>query len=75
MARNTPDIHCNGCGKAILDKEDGVRVAQGKVVDGDFEEKKEWGVMHRACFNKSIDHPDNVYAALKEEAKRQSRGR
>lgn len=67
---DTP-IRCSGCGKPILDGEETKRIADGKIKAGSFEEKKQWGVLHRSCFNRSVDSPTTVL----DELKKQARGR
>ena len=62
---------CSGCGKPIVDGEDTQRIAAGKMREGAFDEKKEWGILHRSCFNRSIDSP----TAVLDELKKQARGR
>ncbi len=60
---------CNGCGKPLEEGDDTVRIALGKAKKKSFTETKEWGVMHRSCFNRSIDSP----SATMDELKRQAR--
>jgi hypothetical protein len=60
---------CNGCGKAIDDGAPFKRVVNTVQKGGVAKDRKEWGVFHESCFNKSFDHPD----AVLEEMKRQSR--
>jgi hypothetical protein len=72
MAVNTI-IRCSGCGKP-LDLEGKtaqkvVRIMNGKLKNGLYVEGKEWGVLHEACFNRSIDSPD----AVLDEVRRQAR--
>lgn len=73
MAAND-SIRCSGCGKP-LDLTEGktaqkvVRITNGKLKNGVYVEGKEWGVLHEACFNRSIDSPD----AVLDEVRRQAR--
>lgn len=62
------EIRCNagGCGLVFKPGDDQIRIASGTFTKGRFKEKKEWGLMHRSCFNRSIDSPD----ATMEEVRR-----
>ena len=64
---DTP-TRCSGCGKPIEDGDDTKRIADGKMKEGEFAEKKEWAVMHRSCFNRSIDSPTAAFDELKKQA-------
>lgn len=62
-------IRCVGCGKSIDEGEDTKRVADGKIRRGTFEERKEWGVMHRSCYNRRADAPQSTLDEMKGQAK------
>jgi hypothetical protein len=58
-----------GCGRVFEPGDELIRVAAGTFRNkGGFKEKKEWGLMHRSCFNRAIDSPD----ATMEEVRRLS---
>lgn len=59
---------CNGCGKPI-DNEDSTRIVRGRIREGSFKERKEFGLFHDGCFNRSFDHPDTVLDEMKRLAR------
>jgi hypothetical protein len=61
---------CAGCGKPLADGEDAKRISDGKIREGEFEERKEWGVMHRSCHNRRADGPDATLDELRRQARR-----
>jgi hypothetical protein len=62
-------IRCVGCGKVIEDGPKTARVSIGKLVEGAFEEAKEWGVMHEGCFEQSVESPASALAKIRKLAK------
>lgn len=62
-------VRCVGCGKLIEDGEDYRRIVEGKVRDGEFEDKKEYGRMHRSCYNRRADAPQATMDELRRQAK------
>lgn len=72
MAANDTHPRCSGCGKPLDEGKTSsrvMRIAQGKMKNGVYVEGKEWGVLHEACFHRSIDSPD----AVLDEVRRQAR--
>jgi len=67
MTESTP--RCSGCGKPIEVGDETKRIADGKMKEDGFSEKKEWAVMHRGCFNRSIDSPTAALDELKRIAR------
>lgn len=68
MAKQTDDteeVRCAGCGKIVENGDDTTRISQGKMSQGEFREKKLWGVMHRFCFNRAIDSPEAVLEEIR----------
>lgn len=59
------ELRCAGCGKTIERGDDVTRVAEGALTTAGFREKKEWGVLHRSCFNRAIGSPDAVLEELR----------
>ena len=51
------------------DRSKAMRTANGMVESGIFTEKKEWGVMHEACFDQSHESPDSALAKIRKLAK------
>jgi hypothetical protein len=61
--------NCAGCGKKIGPGEITMRVARGKMGQrGAFNEEKEWGLLHQACFDRAVDNPDALFKAIQEQA-------
>jgi hypothetical protein len=56
---------CSGCGKIIGIGDNVARVAMGTLAEGGFREVKEWGIMHRSCFNRAIGSPDAVLEEIR----------
>lgn len=67
LMTNQNQKRCAGCGKPLEGKV--IRLTKGKYKKGEFEEGREWGVLHAECFDRAVDSPD---AAL-EEVRRQAR--
>ena len=66
---NTKQERCAGCGNQLEVGDDVVRIAHGIRGKGvPFRERGQWGVLHRSCFNRSIDSP----AAVRDEILRAS---
>lgn len=59
------NTRCAGCGEPIHKGAKTVEILMGSFAEGPkpLTESERWGIMHRSCFNKSIDSPD---AALEE---------
>jgi len=69
MSKPEKTQRCGGCGKPILEGDAVARIALGKMVDGEFTEKKEYVLLHQSpCFNRAVDSP----MAVLDEVKRQS---
>lgn len=62
-------VRCAGCGKEINPGLKSVRIATGKIAEGEFAESREWGVMHEDCFDRSIESPASALAKIKKLAK------
>jgi len=60
------ELRCAGCGKPIERGADVARVAEGTLSTNGFREKKEWGILHRSCFNRAIGSPDAVLEELRQ---------
>ena len=63
------EVRCVGCGKTIAEGEDTKRVSDGKIRQGEFLERKEWGVLHRSCYNRRADAPQATMDELRRQAK------
>jgi hypothetical protein len=60
------DLRCDGCGKVVDTGSDVARVAMGTyTVTNGFREKKQWGILHRSCFNRAIGSPDAVLEEIR----------
>jgi hypothetical protein len=60
---------CAGCGKDIEPEQIVARVAIGTVGPrGAFQEQKEWGKLHKECFDRAVDNPDAVFNAIQKQA-------
>lgn len=63
------EIRCAGCGKPVEVDQEVARVAIGTVGPrGAFQEKREWGILHKDCFDRAVDNPDALFKAIKEQA-------
>jgi hypothetical protein len=60
------ELRCSGCGKIIEKGDECARVAMGSIAASGFREKKEWGILHRSCFNRAIGSPEAVLEELRE---------
>lgn len=59
-------VRCAGCGEVIQPGERTVEISTGAYQGPGpklLTESERWGVMHKSCFNRSIDSPE---AALEE---------
>jgi len=68
---NMPEatVRCGGCGKPIVDGDETRRIAAGKMQKGRNVEKKEWAVLHRSCFNRTVDSPSATLDELNRQAR------
>lgn len=66
------DVRCAICGKLVKDGDPIMQVAVGRLVDGEPETKKTWGVAHRSCFNRALPSPraalDEIRRMVKSKA-------
>jgi len=60
---------CVGCGKVLENGSKTRRTADGKRVEGKFQESKEWGEMHELCFDESVESPASSLARIRKLAK------
>ena len=63
-------IRCAGCGKPGEDGVLAVRIALGKTSGAKFGVTKEWGKLHRKCFEGAIDSPSATMAEVRRQAKK-----
>lgn len=70
LNKKTPEIRCAGCGKLVLEGEDCVNISVGKLgEDLKFNEKKPWGVLHRSCFSRAVESPQETLDEIKRLSK------
>lgn len=63
-------VRCAGCGQVLEDGAKTIRVSIGKNTGSNFTESREWGRLHEACFESSIESPDVALARVRKLAKR-----
>lgn len=64
------DTRCTGCGEVFKDGDESISITEGKIRKGVHKQSGVWGVLHRSCFNRTIDSPN----ATMEEVRRLSEG-
>lgn len=53
-------IRCIGCGKPVEPGQAACQILFGRMGEGEFEEERPYGILHRPCFNRTIESPDSV---------------
>ena len=66
------DVRCAICGKLVKDGEQIMQVESGRLVDGQPETKKAWGLAHRSCFNRAMPSPKAALDEIRRLAKTQA---
>lgn len=62
----TNQLRCAGCGKVIQPADPTARVAMGVTSASNvFQEKEEWGILHRSCFNRAIGSPEAILEEIR----------
>lgn len=62
------DRRCAVCGQQVEETETVYRISSGRIRDKEWDEKSEWGYIHRTCFALATKSPDALMAELKRQA-------